>query len=397
MTRRVEFYRHCLTEADIAAAADVMRSVFLTTGPRSAAFERAFAERLGVSNVVSMSSCTSALYLSLAALGIGPGDEVITTPLTFVATANAILYTGATPVLVDVEPHTGNIDVAQVEGAITRRTRAVIPVHLYGLMADMKALAEVCRRRGILIIEDAAHAAEAERDGLRPGQLGQAACFSFYATKNLTCGEGGAVATMDAALADTLRRLRSHGLSKEAAGRYTERYQHWDMLELGYKANLSDIQAALLLGQLPRLDAQLAQREAIAQQYEQAFADLPGVDFPRVPRGARSARHLFTIWVPREVRDRALAELQERGIGVAVNYRAIHLLSYYVSRFGIPRGTFPIAEQIGDRTITLPLYPAMTEEDVAQVIGAVRETAAGWHAATMVRPRPDLALPDAVV
>jgi len=381
--RRVEFYRHSLTEADIAAAADVLRSVFLTTGPRAAAFERAFAERLGVHNVVSLSSCTSALFLSLTALGVGPGDEVITTPLTFVATANTILHTGATPVFVDVEPETGNIDVSRLSQAITNRTRVVIPVHLYGLMADMKALAEVCRRRGIIIVEDAAHAAEAERDGIRPGQLSQAACFSFYATKNLTCGEGGAVATQDAAMSETVRRLRSHGLSKEAAGRYTERYQHWDMLELGYKANLSDIQAALLLGQLPRLDAQLARREEIAQQYERAFESMPGIEFPRVPAGARSARHLFTIWVPPQVRDRALHDLQERGIGVAVNYRAIHLLSYYAATFGIPRGSFPVAEMIGDRTITLPLYPSMTDEDVNYVIEAVAATSAAWSAAAV--------------
>jgi dTDP-4-amino-4,6-dideoxygalactose transaminase len=378
--RRVEFYRHSLTESDIAAAADVLRSVFLTTGPRSAAFERAFAEHLGVHNVVSLSSCTSALFLALTALGVGPGDEVITTPLSFVATANAILHTGATPVFVDVEPETGNLDVSRVERAITNRTRVVIPVHLYGLMVDMRALSHLCRRRGIIIIEDAAHAAEAERDGVRPGQLGQAACFSFYATKNLTCGEGGAAATQDAAMAESLRRLRSHGLSKEAASRYnTDRYQHWDMLELGYKANLSDIQAALLLGQLPRLDAQLARREAICRAYEKAFADIPGLDFPRVPTGARSARHLFTIWAPPELRDDALRGLQERGVSVAVNYRAMHLLTYYAARFGYVPGSFPVAELIGDRTITLPMYPAMSDEDVEHVIGAVREVAAAWE------------------
>jgi UDP-4-amino-4-deoxy-L-arabinose-oxoglutarate aminotransferase len=334
---------------------------------------------------VSLSSCTSALFLALTALGVGPGDEVITTPLSFVATANAILHTGATPVFVDVEPETGNLDVSRVEQAITNRTRVVIPVHLYGLMVDMRALTHLCRRRGIIIIEDAAHAAESERDGVRPGQLGQASCFSFYATKNLTCGEGGAVATQDAAMAESLRRLRSHGLSKEAASRYnTDRYQHWDMLELGYKANLSDIQAALLLGQLPRLDAQLARREEIAQRYEQAFAEIPGIDYPRVPTGARSARHLFTIWVPSAARDQALGELQERGVGVAVNYRAMHLLSYYADRFGFTRGSFPVAELIGDRTITLPLYPSMTDDDVEQVIEAVRSTAAGWAATLRV-------------
>jgi UDP-4-amino-4-deoxy-L-arabinose-oxoglutarate aminotransferase len=377
-TKRVEFYRHSVTEADIAAVGDALRSVFLTTGPRAAAFESAFAEYLGAQHVVTVSSCTSALFLSLTALGVGRGDEVITTPMTFVATANAILHTGATPVLVDVEPDTGNIDVARVERAITSRTRVVIPVHLYGLMADLQALTDVCQRRNVLIVEDAAHAAEAERDGARPGRLGQAACFSFYATKNLTCGEGGAVATNDPALAMTLRRLRSHGLSKEAAGRYTERYQHWDMLELGFKANLSDINAALLTAQLPRLDTQLERREAIAQRYEEAFSTIRGVGFPTVPRGARSARHLFTIWVPPGRRDNTIAALEALGIGVAVNYRALHLTSYYRSLFGFARGAFPHAERIGDGTITLPLYPSMTDEEVEHVIDAVRDVAASW-------------------
>lgn len=373
---RVEFYRHALTEEDIAAAADTLRSVFLTTGPRAALFEEAFATYLGVGHAAAVSSCTSALFLCLKALNIGPGDEVITTPMTFIATSNAILHAGATPVFVDVEPDTGNIDARQVERAVTSRTRAVIPVHLYGLMADVQDLSDICQRHKLMLIEDAAHATEAVRDGFRPGQIGQAACFSFYATKNLTCGEGGAIATNDPALAESVRRLRSHGMSKEAAGRYTGRYQHWDMLSLGYKANLSDIQAALLLGQLPRLEAQLARREAIAGRYESAFADLAGVGFPVVRGNATSARHLFTIWVEPGRRDECLWKLQEKGIGVAVNYRAVHLLSYYRAEFGFQPGDFPYAEAIGDRTLTLPLYPMMTDEQVDQVIEAVRDVAA---------------------
>jgi dTDP-4-amino-4,6-dideoxygalactose transaminase len=372
---RVEFYRHALTEEDIAAVADTLRSVFLTTGPRAALFEQEFAKYLGVAHAAAVSSCTSALYLCLRALNIGPGDEVITTPMTFIATANAILHAGATPVFVDVEPDTGNLDASAVKRAITSRTRAIIPVHLYGLMADVRSIDELCRRYNLMMIEDAAHATEAVRDGLRPGQLGHAACFSFYATKNLTCGEGGAIATNDAALADSVRRLRSHGMSKEAAGRYTSRYQHWDMLTLGYKANLSDINAALLAGQLPRLDAQRDRREAIASRYESAFADLPGISYPLVRDGALSARHLFTIWIGSGRRDEYLWRLQEKGIGVAVNYRAVHLLSYYRTQFGFQPGDFPHAEGIGDQTLTLPLYPAMAEADVEAVIEAVREVA----------------------
>ena len=381
--RRVEFYRHSLTEEDVAAVADTLRGVFLTTGPRAAAFEAAFGRYLGVDRAVSVSSCTSALYMALRALNIGPGDEVITTPMTFIATANAILHAGATPVFVDVEPDTGNIDVARVPEAVTARTRAVIAVHLYGLMADVSRLAALCRERQLVFIEDAAHATEAVRDGVRPGQLSRAACFSFYATKNLTCGEGGALVTNDPELAETVKRLRSHGMSKEAAGRYTSRYQHWDMLTLGYKANLSDVQAALLLGQLPRLEAQLLRREAIAGRYEAAFAGLRGVAFPRVVDGARSARHLFTIWVHPERRDQWLTRLQDEGIGVAVNYRAIHLLSYYREQMGFRRGAFPNAERIGDATITLPLYPAMTDADVDRVIEVVTSVATEQAAETI--------------
>ena len=373
---RVEFYRHALTEEDIAAVAETLRSVFLTSGPRAAGFEEAFARYLGVEHAAAVSSCTSALYLCLRALNIGPGDEVITTPMTFIATANAILHAGARPVFVDVEQDTGNIDARLVERAITSRTRAVIPVHLYGLRADVRHLHDICRRHHLMLIEDAAHSTEAVRDGLRPGQLGQAACFSFYATKNLTCGEGGAIATNDPALAESVRRLRSHGMSKEAASRYTGKYQHWDMVTLGYKANLSDINAALLAGQLPRLGRQLTRREQIAARYEEAFSQVPGVRFPIVRRGAQSARHLFTIWVDPSRRDEWLARLQDKEIGVAVNYRAIHLLSYYRAEMGFKRGDFPNAEAIGDQTITLPLYPAMSDGDVEQVIEAVTEVSA---------------------
>ena len=374
----VEFYRHSVTEADIQDVAAVLRSVFLTTGPKCAAFEKAFAEYLGVQDVVSVSSCTSALFLSLAGLDIKEGDEVITTPMTFIATSNAALHVGATPVFVDVEPETGNIDAALVKDAITERTKAVIPVHLYGLMADVRTLSQICADAGIDMIEDAAHAAEPIRDGFRPGQKGTAACFSFYATKNLTCGEGGAIATNSRELGERLRRLRQHGMSKGAAERYTSRYQHWDMVELGYKANLSDINAALLVGQLPRLEAQLAKREAVARRYEQGLSGIDGLSFPIVPEGMRSARHLFTIWVPQEHRDASLAMLQDKGIGVAVNYRAVHLLSYYRERFGFEPGMFPNAERIGASTITLPLYPSMTDQQVDTVIEAVRDVAARW-------------------
>jgi dTDP-4-amino-4,6-dideoxygalactose transaminase len=369
--RTVPFYRHTLDDGDFEAVRGVLKSVFLTAGPKTAEFERALSGVLGVPHVLGVANCTVALFLALKALDVKPGDEVITTPMTFIATANVILHTGATPVFVDVDPASGNLDVERVAAAITPRTRAVIPVHLYGVMVDMVRLKAICEPRGVHIIEDAAHAVEAERGGVRPGQLSDAACFSFYATKNLTSGEGGAIAVTSEELKTRLSWLRLHGMSKSAADRYTGRYEHWDMVGLGYKANMFDIQAALLLSQLPRLGAQLARREQIAQRYEKGLSGASQIRIPQVPADAVSARHLFTIWVPPAQRDSLLWGLQARGIGVAVNYRAIHLLTYYREQFGFKRGDFPVAEQIGDSTVTLPLYPGLSDDDIDYVIDTV--------------------------
>ncbi len=370
---KIEFYRHHLGEEEKQACAQALGSLFLTSGPACAQFESLFAEYLGVSQVVSMASCTAALFLGLKALGVGPGDEVITTPMTFIATPNAVLHAGATPVLADVEPSTGNLDPALVEAAITPRTKAILPVHLYGLMCDMRALREIADRHGLALMADCAHAVESRRDGLSSAGLADLACYSFYATKNLTCGEGGAVATDSEELAQKLRCLRLHGMSKGAADRYHGTYQHYDMVELGYKANLSDILACLLIPQLAGLEARLARREQIARRYAQAFQGLPGVELPAAPEGMTHGRHLFTLWV--DQRDRFLAMLQERGLGVAVNYRALHLLSYYRDRFGYQPGDFPQAERIGSRTLTLPFYPGLSDQEVERVIAAVGEVA----------------------
>lgn len=369
--RRVEFYRHNLDDADIARLVDVCRGLFLTTGAEVRTFESAFAAHLGAQHAVGVTSCTAALHLALLAVGVGPGHEVITTPMTFAATANAVLYTGATPVFVDVDAATGLICVEAVRRAITPRTKAIVPVHLYGQMADMRGLRAIADQAGAAVIEDCAHAIESTRDGVRPGQLSDAACFSFYATKNITCGEGGAVVTNHAHLSTRIRVLRQHGMSASADERYSGSYQHWDLEELGWKYNMTNLQAALLIGQLPRVEALLRRREAIAQRYEAGFHGHPGISFPIVLPDSRSARHLFTVWVDPARRDQVLAELQASGIGVAVNYRAVHLLNYYRQRFGFSRRMFPEAERIGDSTITLPLYPKLTDEEVDYVVERV--------------------------
>jgi dTDP-4-amino-4,6-dideoxygalactose transaminase len=368
----VDFYRHSLGEDEKQAVCAVLDSLFLTTGQRVYDFEKRFEEYLGVPAVVATVHCTASLHLAMMAAAVGPGDEVITSPLTFLSSSNAVLYAGGTPVFVDVDSLTANIDPRAVEAAVTPRTKAIVAIDLYGLPADHVALRAVADRHGLVLVEDAAHCVEGVRDGYRPGQLADYACFSFYATKNLTCGEGGAISARDGAKKSLLRQLTSHGMSRNAADRYAGKYQHWDMERLGWKYNLSDIHASMLVSQLPKLAGRRDRREAICNRYEAAFRETPGVEFPIVPDGVTSGRHLFTIWVDPARRDAILADIQARGVGVAVNYRPVHIMKYYQENLGTRRGQFPHAESIGDRTITIPLWPAMTEAQVDEVIAAVR-------------------------
>ena len=369
----IEFYKHSIGQKDIDNVVKVLNSLFLTTGETVKEFEERFSRYLGCKYTVGVTSCTAALHLSLLAYGVGLGDEVITTPMTFIATANSIIHAGATPVFVDVEPETGNINADLVERAITSRTKAVLPVHLYGQMCDMKRIREIADKYHLVVIEDAAHAIEASREGVRPGELGDAACFSFYATKNITSGEGGAISTNSEEIAEKLRKLRLHGMSKGAEERYSKPYEHWDMELLGWKYNMANIQAALLLNQLQNIEKNWQRREEICQTYEEAYEGNPQVACLKILPNSKSARHMFTILVSPERRDRILWELQKKGVGVAVHYRAIHLLSYYRQTYGYERGMFPVAERIGDSTITLPLYPKLSNEEVQYVINGVKE------------------------
>jgi dTDP-4-amino-4,6-dideoxygalactose transaminase len=331
-----------------------------------AEFEKKFAAYTGLEQVVAVNSCTAALHLALLALGVGPGDEVITTPMTFISSANAIVYTGGKVVLADVEPDTGLLDVERVAEKITARTRAIMPVHLYGAMADMKGLRALADKHGLSLVEDCAHCVEGERDGVRPGQLGDLACFSFYATKNLTSGEGGAVASANPLYAQKVRQLRQHGMSKEAATRYSGLYQHWDMEVLGWKYNFNDILAALMLPQLDRLDAQFQRRQQIAQRYDQALSALPNLRLPLRP--GTSALHLYTVWVDEDKRDAILHDLQRQGVGVAVNYRAIHNLTYYKKLLNCRADDYPHANRIGNSTISLPFYLSLSAAEQEYVL-----------------------------
>jgi len=369
----VSFFSHDLGAAELAALAQVLRGPILTTGETVERFEQLFAAYLGRRHCVGLTSCTGALHLSLTALGIGPGDEVITTPMTFIATATAIEQAGATPVFVDVEDHTGNMDPGVIEEALTARTRAIMPVHLYGQMCDMHRLRDVAAAHGLKIVEDAAHCVEGRREGYGPAQHGDSACFSFYATKSLTSGEGGAMVTDDDALAQRVRLLRQHGMNKTAASRHKEGYAHWDMPIFGWKYNMDNVQAALLLPQMERVEQKLAMRQALAAEYRAALSGISQVAMPQTLPGVRHAEHLFTIGVAPERRDELLGHLKERRIAAMVNYRAIHLLEYYQRKFRLPRGSFPVAERIGDSTISLPLYPSMPVEHVHVVARAIAD------------------------
>jgi UDP-4-amino-4-deoxy-L-arabinose-oxoglutarate aminotransferase len=373
MSTKIPFYLHDLGRPELEALAQVLRGPILTTGDVVLEFERSFANYLGSPHAIGVTSWTGGAHISLVELGIGPGDEVITTPLTFIASATAIVQAGATPVFVDVEPETGNLNALLVEAAITTRTKAILPVHLYGQMCDLRALRTIADRHQLAIVEDCAHCVEGERDGVRPGALSEAACFSFFATKNLTCGEGGAIITRDPERARRLRLLRNHGMDKTSADRAREGYQHWDMVMMGWKYNMDNLQAALLLPQFDRLEEKARRREALAQLYFRELAGIPGLSWPHRLPAVRHANHLFTVWISGGRRDATLAALQARGIGCVVNYRAIHLLTYFRKRFGLPPGSFPHAELIGDQTISLPFYPTMADGDVVIVARALRE------------------------
>ncbi len=365
---KIEFYKHNVGKEEKQRVLECLSGIFLTTGTYVSEFEERFAGYLNSRYAVGLTSCTAALHLSLLALGIGEDDEVITSPMTFIATATAIMHTGARPVFVDVKPDTALIDPSKIEKAINKKTKAIIPVHLYGQMCDMRKIKKIARKYNLKVIEDAAHCIEGEHDGIKPGQLGDIACFSFYATKNITSGEGGAITTHSSRIAEKVRLLRQHGMSKEAACRYTGNYKHWDMIECGWKYNMDNIQAALLLPQLKKIDKYWERRKELYEKYIEQIKQIPHIGYPEIVKNSKSAYHLFTVWVEKNKRDYFLQRFSENNIGVAVNYRAIHLLTYFKNLFGYKRGDFPVAEEIGDRTISLPFWIGLRDSEIKMVL-----------------------------
>jgi dTDP-4-amino-4,6-dideoxygalactose transaminase len=369
----VAFHRPSVSEEDIEAVAGAMRSGWLTQGPLCRRFEEAVAARLGARHAVSVSSGTTGLELALAANGIGPGDEVVTTTLTYCATAQAIERVGATPVLVDVLPGSLQMDPRRAEEAVTPRTRALLPVHLGGHVGDPAAIAAVADRHGLEVVVDAAHAFGTTVAGRPVGSTGRATVFSFYPTKPITTGEGGMVVTDADPVSETVRLLRAHGTTRDTWSRDRDRQWRYDVVAPGFKANLSDPQAALGLSQLAREPELRARRAEIAARYLAGLAPLGLVTLPRADDGGQaSSWHLFAVQLRLERlrldRDEVAARLQDAGVATAVHYIPVHLFHHFATRYGYRPGDLPVAEAAFERLLSLPIYPLMTDADVEQVL-----------------------------
>jgi len=374
------FAQPLLGEEEIDEVVHCLRSGWLTTGQKVKQFEREFTEFTGARHALAVNSCTAALHLALEAVGVGPGDEVITTPMTFTATAAVIEHLGARPVLADVEARTLNIDPAQIERRLSARTKAILPVHFAGQACDMDAITAIARDRGIPIIEDAAHAIPTRYKGRLVGTLSDVTCFSFYATKNVTTGEGGMVTTDRDDLMERMRLMHLHGMSKDAWKRYTQAGSwSYEILAPGFKYNLTDIAAAIGVHQLRKAEDFRRRRLAIADAYDAALGDLPGVHLPQVDDREGHGWHLYVIQVDPEQltigRDQFIERLVARNIGVSVHFIPLHIHPYYRERYSLQPGDYPNAFAAYERILSLPIYAKMSDEDVRHVADAVRDIA----------------------
>jgi perosamine synthetase len=369
--------RQSISEEDIQAVGDVLRSSWLTTGPKVGEFEEAFAALVGAKHAVSFSSGTAALHGAAFAAGLKPGDEAITTPMTFAATANCVLYQGAMPVFADVCPDTLNLDPEKIVARITPRTRAMLPVDYAGHPADLDAIMELAARQGMVVIEDACHALGAEYRQRRTGSIADMTVFSFHPVKHVATGEGGMVTTDLPDCAEALRRFRNHGISSDARQRQSEGQWHYEMVLLGFNYRLTDIACALGLSQLKKLEANLLRRREIAARYAAAFRDLSGMIAPAVRADVNPAWHLYPIRLNLERlstgRTQVFRALRAENIGVNVHYIPAHLHPYYRERFGYRGGEYPVAEDAYERLISLPMFHAMSDQDVEDVIAAVKK------------------------
>jgi perosamine synthetase len=374
--------RQSISEEDIQAVVETLRSDWLTTGPKVGEFEEALAAWVGARYAVSFSSGTAALHAAAFAARLKPGDEAITTPLTFAATANCVLYQGATPVFADVCADTLNLDPEAVTGCVTSRTKALLPVDYAGHPADLAQMLEIAERHGLIVIEDACHALGAEYQGRRVGGISHMTVFSFHPVKHLTTGEGGMVTTDRADLADTLRKFRNHGIDSDARQRQAAGQWHYDMVMLGFNYRLTDIACVLGIEQLKRLEANLARRREIAARYTAAFHEIRGVTVPAVRANANPAWHLYPVRVGGEGltldRGEVFRALRAENIGVNVHYVPVHKHRYYRDRFGFKGGEYPVAEKAYEQLISLPMFHGMTDDDVNDVVRAVAKVIGYW-------------------
>jgi dTDP-4-amino-4,6-dideoxygalactose transaminase len=376
-TPHIPFFRPFTDNKEVIQAKESIRSGWLTTGPKVAKFEKEIRSLVGSTHAIAVNSCTAALHLSLIASGVGCGDEVVTSPYTFAATGEAILYLGARPVFADIDPETLNISPAAVARCMTRRTKVILPVHIAGLPCDMRAIGRIARQWAVPVVEDAAHALGASARGRSIGSISAATCFSFYATKNLTTGEGGMITTKRATLARRLRLLSLHGLSLDAWNRY-KRGGSWryDIERLGFKYNMTDVAAAIGLAQLSKFRDMQRRRWILARRYNSLLADLDVFDLPQENPDSEHAWHLYIVRLRQGVlrigRDRVIDRLRAAGIGTSVHFIPLHLHSFYRRKFGYKRGSYPHAEREAERAISLPLYPGLSRRDQMRVADALR-------------------------
>jgi dTDP-4-amino-4,6-dideoxygalactose transaminase len=368
------FSRPSISRAAIDDVVACLESGWITTGPRVAQFTEALKDYLDAPYVLPLTSATAGLHLALLGMDIQPGDEVITTPMTFAATLNVIVLAGGKPVLVDIDPRTYNLDLNQLEDAISEKTRVIMPVHFAGLPLDLDKLYEIAERNNLRVIEDAAHAIGAEYKGRRIGVIGDTQVFSFHPNKNITTGEGGCVATRDEALAKKIGLLRFHGIDREAWNRYGKGgQQDYQIVLPGFKYNMMDIQGVIGLHQLRELDGFIKRRTELANRYQEALVDWPQWTLPMLPTFEhKHAWHLYTPLLNPDValldRDTFMTAMKEKNIGTGLHYRAVHLYPYYREQFGFQEGDFPHAENVSERIVSLPLFPAMTDVQHDQVL-----------------------------
>lgn len=378
MSQPVAFSRPTLGVAEIDEVVESIRSGWITSGPKVARFEAMFRDRLGVREAVAVNSATAGLHLALAALDVGPGDEVIVPSITWAATANVVELCGARPVFADVDPDTLCIDPADVERRTSERTRAIVPVHFAGQSADLDALRAIASASDALVLHDAAHALGTTHRETEIGATGEITVFSFHPIKNITTGEGGMITLADTAIADRLRCLRFHGVSRDAWTRYRRGGpSRYDVVEPGWKYNMLDLQAALGIHQFARLDEFNASRRRLAEHYDRAFSDVPEVTPLRsagYPTG--HSWHLYVVRVDIDAlaldRDAFMAVLDEAGIATGLHFPPLHLSSYYSCKYGYRHGDLPVAEQLGERIVSLPLYPTLSADEQRRVIDSVR-------------------------